>query len=233
MGVVREYLDYSSERQAIYDGLLGTARGIAVGLERDLQLRVSALETLAMSPVLTADDPSQFDQQAAAFLARQPPGTLLGLATPDLRLVGYGRDGKPFGDEVMRDSDGSAAQVFATKPPGGHEHPCRPYQQGCWDSPSTCRSSVAGALSTICSSGSGLPSWPTWSPASTPPPGTVLTVTDASGRVVARLPEAARFLRPVVPALWNAMQTHREGIVKAPTLEGAPAVAAYTQYRAV
>src|SRR4051794_29239686 len=47
--VVHEYRDYARERQAVYDTLLGTARGLALVVERDLQLRVASLQTLAMS----------------------------------------------------------------------------------------------------------------------------------------------------------------------------------------
>src|SRR3954470_22874453 len=61
------------------------------------------------------------------------------------------------------------------------------------------------------------------------PLGRIATVTDASGQVVARLPNVPRFLgMPIVPALWAAARTHPEGIVSAPTLEGAPAIVAYT-----
>ena len=118
MGLVREYLDYSADGQAIYDGLLGTARGVAVGVERDLQLRISSLETLATSPALATDDLNRFERQAASFLARQPAGTMLGLVTPDLRLHRlYGRDGNQLEDLPQRDVDATVAQVFATHRP--------------------------------------------------------------------------------------------------------------------
>jgi PAS domain S-box-containing protein len=230
MGVFREYLDYRADRQAIYDGLLGTARAVAVGVERDLLLRISSLETLAMSPALTADDPGRFDQQATAFLARQPSGTLLGLATPDLRLRRlYGPAGEPFDHVPPYDSEARATQVFSTNRPvvtGLHigrltgvlgftiDVPVEREGRVIYDlfirlTPSVLADLVARQYA---------------------PAGTVLTVTDASGHVVVRLPDVARFIGgPVVPALWSAMQAQPEGIVEVPTLEGRPAVAAYTR----
>jgi PAS domain S-box-containing protein len=228
MGVVRECLDYRADRQAIYDGLLGTARGVAVGVERDLGLRISSLETLAMSPALTADDPTRFDQQAAAFLARQPPGTLLGLTTPDLQLRRlYGRGGKPL-DDLPPSSRALAAQVFVTGRPAVTDvHIGRitgvmgftidvPVQRDgriVYDlyislTPSVLADLVARQYT---------------------PPGTVMTVADASGHVVARVPNVTRFIGSlVVPSLLSAMQTKREGVIQAPTLEGTQAVAAFT-----
>jgi PAS domain S-box-containing protein len=230
MGVVREYLDYRADRQAIYDGLLATARSVAVGVGRDLWLRISSLETLAMSPALTADDPDRFDQQAKAFLARQPPGTLLGLATPDLRVRRlYGRAGLTFDDVPPHDSEARVSQVFTTNRPVVTElHigritgvlgftidvPVERDGRVIYDlfmrlTPSVLADLVAQQYA---------------------PAGTVLTVTDASGQVVARLPNVARFIGgPVVPALRTAMQAQPEGIVDVPTLEGSPAVAAYTR----
>jgi PAS domain S-box-containing protein len=229
MGVVREYLDYRADRQAIYDGLLGTARGVALGVERDLELRISSLETLAMSPALTADDPNRFDQQAAVFLTRQPPGTLLGLATPDLRLRRlYGRAGKPLDDLPLSDSAARAAQVFATK------------RAVVTDLHIGSLTGVMGFTVDVPVERDGRVIYDLFMRL-TPsvladlvarqyvPPGTVLTVTDASGQVVARLPNVTRFIgAPVVPVLLSAMQAESEGIVEAPTLEGIPAVAAYT-----
>jgi PAS domain S-box-containing protein len=229
MGVVREYLDYRADRQAIYDGLLGTARGVRVGVERDLGLRISSLETLAMSPALTADDPTRFDQQAAAFLARQPPGTLLGLETPDLQVRRlYGRGGKPLDDLPSGGSRPLAAPVFATgRPVVTDVHLGRitgvmrftidvPVQRDgrvVYDLFISLTPSVLGDLVAH----------------QYTPSGTVMTVTDASGHVVARLPNVTRFIgAPIVPSLWSAMRTEQEGVVEAPTLEGMQAVAAFT-----
>jgi PAS domain S-box-containing protein len=56
-----------------------------------------------------------------------------------------------------------------------------------------------------------------------------MAVNDLSGHVVARIPASERFIgSPIAPALWEAVQAHAEGTTRAPTLEGTPAIAAYT-----
>ncbi len=118
MGVVREYLDYSDEQHRAYDSLLTIARGMAVSVERDLQLRVSALETLALSPALQDGDLSQFDKQAEAFLARQPSGSVIGLAAPDmLRLRTYGLPPNVVDSAQFRESFAAGIQVFDSARP--------------------------------------------------------------------------------------------------------------------
>ena len=76
LGLFREYLDYQADRARVYDGMLSIARGTAVAVERDLQLRISSLETLAMSPALTKGNLDEFGRQAETFIARLPPGSL-------------------------------------------------------------------------------------------------------------------------------------------------------------
>src|SRR3954447_5314018 len=87
LGLAREYTQYESERSGIYQGLLTTARAVAVAVERDLLLRTAALEALAMSPPLQADDFDRFDAQAQQFLARQPESAMLGLMGPDHEVI--------------------------------------------------------------------------------------------------------------------------------------------------
>ena len=102
----------------MYERLRTMARGMAVAVERELQLRVSALETLATSPALQSDDLTQFDQQAKAFLARQPPGAVLGLSAADayrIRMYGLPADARP--PLSHRDPTASGTEVFDTARP--------------------------------------------------------------------------------------------------------------------
>ena len=118
MGVFREYWDYRVEREQVYERLRTMARGMAVAVERELQLQVSALETLATSPALQAGDLTQFDKQAAAFLARQPPGAVLGLSAADafrIRMYGLPADARP--PLSHRDSTAAGTEVFETGRP--------------------------------------------------------------------------------------------------------------------
>ncbi|HQT76531.1 MAG TPA: PAS domain S-box protein, partial [Rhodopila sp.] len=61
------------------------------------------------------------------------------------------------------------------------------------------------------------------------PPRTVLTVIDAAGMVVARVPNPSNFVgKPIVASLWGVIRTHDEGVTHSVTLEGAPSLAAFT-----
>ncbi len=117
-GAVREYLDYRSEREAIYNGLVAFARSTAIATERDLQLHIAAMQVLATSPALESGDLAGFDAQARAFLSRQPADTILGLAKPDQTI---GRIyGLPPGTKSPGDSAGLIAPnagVFTTRQP--------------------------------------------------------------------------------------------------------------------
>lgn len=228
MWVVREDPDYAAEREAIFDGLIGTARGVAAVVERDLQLRVSSLETLATSPALLEDDLSRFDPQALAFLARLPTGTVLGLSSPDgqLRRV-YDASGVSFANLPRRDAGARQLQIFAsgqsivTDLHVGRRTGTLGFTV---DVPVVRDSQVAYDLFIRLAPGvMGDLIQHQYVPTRT-----VLSVADASGHVVARTPNGDRFTGvAVAPALWAEVQAHREGITRAPTLEGTPAVAAY------
>ncbi len=229
LGMIGEYLDYRADRDRVYDGLLMTARGTAVAVERELQLRVSALETLALSPALQTGDLARFDTQADAFLARQPPGSLLGLAGSDLlRLRVYGLPADQGGAVVHRESFAAGNQVFDTGHPivtdlhvgrftglTGFSIDVPVYRDGKVVYDLYLR--LLPAVITDLLARQRLP------------PDAVLTVTDTTGVVAARVPDASRFVgSPVVPALWQAIRGNAEGVTKAPTLEGVSAVAAFT-----
>jgi len=229
MGAVQEYLEYKAERERVYEGLLTIARGIAVSVERDLQLRVSALETLGMSPALRVDDLAQFDKQAEAFLARQPPGSVMGLAGPNLlRVRSYGM----LPDQVVpmrqRESFAAGNQVFDTGRPivtdmhvgrvtglSGFSVDVPVFRDG-----QVIYDLYLRLLPSVFADLLGRRQLP---------PNGVLTVMDTTGAIVARVPDGGRFAGShVVPVLWDAIRTHPEGLTTAPTLEGIPAVAAYT-----
>ena len=229
LGLIREYFDYRADGDRIYDGLLTTARGTAVAVERELQLRVSALETLAMSPALQTDDLARFDKQAETFLVRQPPGSVMGLAGPDLRrLRVYGL--APDQIEPMRHRESTAAgdQVFDTGHPivtDMHVGRVTGLSGFSVDVPVFHEDRVAydlyiRLLPTVMMELLARQHLP---------PGLVLTVLDTAGTIAARVPDPDRLVGGhIVPALREAVRAHTEGLTKATTLEGIPVVAAYT-----
>lgn len=227
--VAREYVDYQAERQTIYDGLRTIARGTAVAVERDLQLRIASLETLALSPALSRNDLSEFDQQAEIYFARLPPGSLLGIVTPDHQLRRlFGLPGQAPNSPVRRNASARGLQVFETHKPVitdlhvGHftgilgfsvDVPVIRDGNVIYDLFVRLPVSVLGDLIQQ----------------QYLPPRTVLTLADTAGAVVARVPNGDHFVgSPVVPGLWSEVRAHPEGTTLAPTLEGVPAVAIYT-----
>ncbi|MEA2740773.1 MAG: hypothetical protein QOH05_4080, partial [Acetobacteraceae bacterium] len=229
IGVVREYLDYKADQQRVYDGLLSLARGTAVSVERDLQLRVSGLEALATSPALRTGDLDAFDNQAQAFLARQPPGSVMGLAGPDLqRLRAYGLPPDQVKPMLHRESFAAGSQVFDTGHPivtDIHVGRVTGLHGFSVDVPVFSDGRIVydlyiRLLPTV------LEDLIVRQPLS---PGLVLTVVDSAGTIAARVPNADRFVgAPIVPALWDAIRTSPEGLTRASTLEGLPTVATYT-----
>jgi len=68
-----------SERERASQHLLDLTRGMAQAVDLELQARVLALQSLALSPALQAGDIEAFQPQAEAFLTLMP-GAVLGLA---------------------------------------------------------------------------------------------------------------------------------------------------------
>jgi PAS domain S-box-containing protein len=229
LGIVRETLVYNGERERVYERLLTIARGMAVSVERDLQLRVSALETLALSPALQNGDLDGFDKQAEAFLARQPPGSVVGLAGPDLRrLRVYGLAPGQVAPMRHHESFAAGTQVFDTSRPivtDMHVGRVTGLQGFSVDVPVFHDGSVIydlyiRLLPTVMADLVARQRLP---------PGAVLTVTDAAGAIVARVPNPDGLVGArVVPALWDAVRANSEGLTTAPMLDRGPAVAAYT-----
>ena len=230
MGVVREIVDYAADRARTYEGLLAIANGTSIAIERDFQLRIAALETLAMSPALQDGDWSAFASQAHAFLARQARGAHLGIAGTDLRVERlYGAHLDPnlslpqrtLGDDARTAIFTSGQSVVTNLHAGkfsrdlGFTIDVPVFRDGkvAYDlflrlTPDILTGLVSGQHV---------------------PPGTIVVVTDGAGLVVGRAPSPDRYLgTPIVPGLWQETLTRPGGITRAPTLEGVSAVAAFT-----
>jgi PAS domain-containing protein len=227
MGVFREYSNYRVQRHQVDESLQTAAQGLAVAVERDLQARIMALETLATSPTLLSDDLPRFDQQARAFLSRQAPGVRLGVAGPDAAPVRlYGPPVRAGTGQVSRDA---VARVFTMARPlvtdlGGADDP---EEAGFSVNVPVFRD---GKIVHVLSLQLPPQEMAALVDRQHLPPRTLLAVVDSAGVIVARVPEGDRFIGShVVPAVWTAMQANPEGLVAAPTLEGIPAVVAYTR----
>jgi PAS domain S-box-containing protein len=228
VGALRRYQSYEDARRAVYERLLTTARGTAIAVEQALQLRVSALETLALSPALQAADLDRFDQQAETFLARQPSGSVMGLAGPDRRRIrSYGLPPELAGPMLKRGAHPESDQVFGTgstvvtgmragRATGliGFSIDVPVFRDGqvVYDLylrllPSVIADLVARQRL---------------------PPDGVLTVVDPAGVVAARVPGADPLVgSPIAPALMDTIRANPEGVTPVPPVDGMPSVAAY------
>jgi PAS domain S-box-containing protein len=233
MGVVREYLDYVDDRGRTYDGLLSVANGTAIAIERDLQLRIVALETLAMSSTLQAADFDAFGKEAAAFLQRQSKGATLGIVGPDLRVQRF--YGVSFAPDVMPER--TPAEVEREIFQGGHpavmnlhmgklshtlaftiDVPVLRDGKVAYDLFLRLPPSVLGDL--VADKRLG--------------PVSVIAVADGDGRVVARKPNPDRYVgTPIGAGLLETIKARSEGITEAPTLEGVPSVVAFAHIGAI
>ena len=228
-GLARRYLDYREGRAAVYDGLLTTAHGTAIAVERELQLRVSALETLALSPALQEGDWGQFDHLAEAFLARQPPGSVLGIAGPDLRRVRvYGLPPGKATPMLPRQSYADGIQVFDTHGPMVTDmHPGRATgRQGFSVDVPVFRDGrvvydlyirlLPGVIRDLIARQRLLP-------------GSTVMVVDAAGVIAASAPDLDRAVGTRVdPTLWDTLRTNAEGVAQVPAAKEVTTAAAYT-----
>jgi PAS domain S-box-containing protein len=228
LGVYHEYMDYQADRDSVYEGLETVARGTAIAVERELQVRISSLETLAISPALTETDLRRFDAQAATFLNRLPADTILGLVTADHQVRRlYGVRALPREPLPDHEPVAKGAQVFDTGKPIVTDVHAR--QLGATpgfsvDVPVFRDGHVVYDLF-IHLSPSALADLIARQPL---PPRTVLTVVDTAGVVVARVPNAGDFVgSPIVPALWASIRANPEGVVRVPGPSGVPGTAAY------
>ena len=113
-GVV--YLSHMHDRQAAFDRVLDTVRGIRLVLDAEMQGITSGLEVLAASQSLARGDLDAFRGSAEAFLSRFPEGAAISLATRDGRqLLNTGAaPGAPLPPRVNR---ASIEEVFRTGRP--------------------------------------------------------------------------------------------------------------------
>jgi two-component sensor histidine kinase len=113
-GVV--YLNHTHEREAAFDRVLETVRGIRLVLDAEMQGITAGLEVLAASRSLTGGDLEAFRESVDAFQRRFPEGASISLATHDGRqlLNSNAAPGAPLPARVNR---ASIDEVFRTGRP--------------------------------------------------------------------------------------------------------------------
>jgi two-component sensor histidine kinase len=113
-GVV--YLNHMHERDAAFDRVLETVRGVRLVLDAQIQGIAAGLEVLAASRSLTGGDLDAFRESVEAFQRRFPDGASVSLATRDGRqlLNSNAAPGAPLPSRVNRTS---IDEVFRTGRP--------------------------------------------------------------------------------------------------------------------
>jgi hypothetical protein len=110
-----QYIDYRATRAAAGQRALEAARGTAADVEREVQIRLSALHVLALSPTLQTGDIAVFRTQAEAVVAHELPGAAIALLAEDGQQVM--NTAMPPGTPVPTRNPENIREVFTTGQP--------------------------------------------------------------------------------------------------------------------
>jgi signal transduction histidine kinase len=220
----------ADNRAAVESRLLEIARFGAAQVDAELVGTTRALQGLAESDRLTADDLPGFYQQATALLAVQPSWSAVSVAGTDGRQLANTE--RPFGIALPFGTDReSVARVVHTKAPaignlriGG--------VSGQWGFAVRVPAIRGGAVRYIVSA------WITSQKfgerlrrqSASLPDGWIRGVTDSANALVARSAEGDRYAgRPANTAFSERAATANEGVFRTETLDGAPVYSAFSR----
>jgi two-component sensor histidine kinase len=100
------FLNYTRDRDAAFDRVLETVRGMRIALDAEMQGITLALQVLADAQALQRDDLDGFRRNTEAFLRRFPEGSSISLADATGRHVFYSNApaGSPLPPRVNREA---------------------------------------------------------------------------------------------------------------------------------
>jgi signal transduction histidine kinase/ActR/RegA family two-component response regulator len=222
--------DYGAERARAAQRILEVSRGMAGAVERELRGATASLQALALSPQLQVGDLAGFRDLAVRFVATQPKGsTLILLDATGQHLV---NTRLPLGEALPKRrpevNAATVARVFATGQPLISNLVPRQENGGpivTAEVPVLRDGQVVYDLSLV------LPAqrFETIIAAQHLPAGTVSSVFDRAGVVVARVGGDGRFVGHQAPSgVLAKMLSQPEGIVNAVSLEGVPMLAVFS-----
>jgi signal transduction histidine kinase/ActR/RegA family two-component response regulator len=206
------------QQRAVEEGLLDTARALAVAVDRALDSAINTLEALATSRPLDTGDLAAFYEEARRVLPSQTGWITIALFAPDNRQLLNLR--APVGAALPPGHGTSVADIVRTREPGVADLFVGRMSQR----------QVLGVLVPVLRGGEvRYVLGASFDPAvfsdlladRNLPPGSLATVIDRNGVVVAhsRRPEAY-VGRPGSPALVQRLRESREGTTRGPDLEG-------------
>jgi PAS domain S-box-containing protein len=223
------YYEYRYDRAQAGQRMLDLTRGLSLAVERELEASTSGLRALALSMPLRNGDVDAFRGQAKAFLAQQPPGATLGLADASGKLlVVVGATLLPDAPLPRRNNLASVTQVFATG---------RPVISGFYRSVVSGRPSFSvdvpvfrdGRVAYDLALNLGLSALADIIAQQHPRPGWVVSIFDAAGINMARVPNPARFVgQQATRILLPYLQAERERVARNTMLEGTPVLVAWS-----
>ena len=227
--LANEYLTYREHRANAGQRSLDLARSMALSVTQELRAEVAAMQTLALSAELQADDIPAFRKQAEAVVAHQLPGANIVLLREDGQQVM--NTALPRGAPLPRRPETeNLRQVFAT----GRPSISNLYQSVVRDQPVVpVDVPVRRADGSIVYGLSLNPPLDTFAEVirrQPIPEGWVASLFDRRGIIVARAPNAERFVGHEASAeLLPHLLAEREGIIDTVSLEGIPLLTAFSR----
>jgi two-component sensor histidine kinase len=106
------YLHYVQNREAAFERVLETVRGMRLVLDSEVQSMTAGLHVLSLARSLQRDDFDSFRENVEAFLSQFPAGTNVSLAQPDGRQLLNSRE--PTGTQLPSVGRETLPLVFST-----------------------------------------------------------------------------------------------------------------------
>jgi signal transduction histidine kinase len=223
------YLNYREDRANAGQRTLELARSMALTLAQELRAEIAAMQALALSAGLHADDIVTFRAQAEALVAHQVPGATIVLLREDGQQV-MNTALPPGASLPTRRELDNLRQVFAT----GH-----PAVSNLYQSVVLPRLTFAVDVPVYRADGSIAYDLALHPPLTTLaevirrqqlPEGWVVSVFDRRGVIIARAPNAERFVGHEASAqMLPHLLAERDGIIDTTSLEGIPLLTAFSR----
>src|SRR6266849_3967256 len=227
--LANEYLTYREHRANAGQRSLDLARSMALSVTQELRAEVAAMQTLALSAELQADDIPAFRKQAEAVVAHQLPGANIVLLREDGQQVM--NTALPRGAPLPRRPETeNLRQVFAT----GRPSISNLYQSVVRDQPvvpvDVPVRRADGSIVYGLSLNPPLDTFAEFIRRQPIPEGWVASLFDRRGIIIARAPNAERFVGHEASAeLLPHLLAEREGIIDTVSLEGIPLLTAFSR----
>src|SRR6266851_3920834 len=223
-----QYLQYREAVATTGHQTLALARSMSLVVEQELQARIAALQALTVSSPLQGGDLAGFRAQAETVVAQQFPGANIVLLKEDGQQVI--NTILPAGAPLpVRPNLESTRQVFTTGRPAVsnlYQGAVGPRPVVAIDVPVK---AADGTVIYVLSLNPRLDAFAEAIRRQQTPDTWVISVFDRRGVIIARVPNADRFVgREASPSLLGPLRAEREGILETTSLEGIPLLTVFS-----